>query len=273
MGGFTQQSLAPARNLHQRFQPLYRSRFGRRPVMDSLTNYSTMSPAKRVFENKDIKIRAVVGVSCCLSILGSFLIILSFILFKNRRTRAREILLHISFMDMGVGLANLIGLSVYFDKYYLYYHEHPPAYIDGLCKTQAFFAAYFTLASILWTIALAGFLYFLIIYHRTKRSIHFLRISYIFCYALPLVVSLWLVLTGKLGHSPVESSGWCTLISYNLVTERVDVYSAIFGNDLWIYLAIITIPLFYLSIRCYLASQVSDFVLQKSVYFVILRLL
>ena len=81
------------------------------------------------------------------------------------------------------------------------------------------------------------------------------------------MVSLWLVLTGKLGHSPVESSGWCTLISYNLVTERVDVYSAIFGNDLWIYLAIITIPLFYLSIRCYLASQVSDFVLQKSVYF------
>lgn len=224
--------------------------------MEKFTNTSTLSPSKNLFENKDTKIRAVVGVSCCLSILGSLLIILSYILFKKRRTRAREILLHISLMDLGVALSNLIGLSVYFDKYYFQSHENVTAYIDGLCKTQAFFAAYSTFGSILWTIALAAFLYFLIIHHRTKGALYFLRCAYLVCYALPLLVSMWLVLTGKLGHSPLDSSGWCTLISNNLATGKVDIFSTIFGNDLWVYLAIITIPVFYLSVRCYLSSQV-----------------
>ena len=245
--------------------------------MDSefFINASTLSPSKIaakwiIFDDKDIKIRAVVGVSCCLSILGSFLIILSFILFKNRRTRAREILLHISFMDMGVGLANLIGLSVYFDQYYPPYqrdHNHDykyssvRPYIDGLCKAQAFFAAYFTLASILWTIALAGFLYFLIAHHKTRISIYFHRSSYIVCYLFPLFVSLWLVFSKRLGYSPVASSGWCGLITRSPYTSKVDMYATVFGNDLWIYLATLTIPIFYFSIRCTVINQVSKIIL------------
>ena len=219
-------------------------------------NFSTMAPAQ-VFVKKDPTLRAVVGVSCSLSILGSLLIILSYILFKKRRTRAREILLHISLMDLGVALANLIGLSVYFDRFYLLDNEQVPAYIDGLCKTQAFFAAYCTYASILWTIALAGFLYFLIIHHRTRRAIYFVWLSYLVCYGLPLLLSLWLVLTKKLGHSPIDSSGWCTLITNDLQTGKVDIFITVFAYDLWIYLAIVIIPIFYLAIRCHLASQVS----------------
>ena len=224
-----------------------------------MTNWSTvMPPAEVVFMVKDPAMRAVVGVSCCLSILGSLLIILSYILFKKRRTRAREILLHISLMDLGVALANLIGLSVYFDRYYYKGHEHVAGYIDGLCRTQAFFAAYCTYGSILWTIALAAFLYFVIIHHKTKKAAYFVWTSYAICYGLPLLISLWLVLTKKLGHSPVDSSGWCSLISDDLHTKKVDIYITVFGNDLWIFLAIVTIPLFYLAIRCHLASQVSS---------------
>lgn len=229
--------------------------------MDGVNTSEISNLTGMVFMVKDTKMRAVVGVSCCLSILGSLLIILSYILFKNRRTRARQILLHISFMDLGVALANLIGLSVYFDHFYFVYkhlyHKHVPAYIHKLCKTQAFFAAYCTYASILWTIALAGFLYFLILHHRTKRAIYFLRSCYVICYALPLLVSLWLVLTEKLGYSPLDSSGWCTLLSRDLGTGKIDIFSTVFGNDLWVCLAIITIPILYLSIRCYLASQVN----------------
>ena len=223
-----------------------------------MANWSTMPPAE-VFMVKDPTMRAVVGVSCCLSILGSLLIILSYILFKKRRTRAREILLHISLMDLGVALANLIGLSVYFDRFYYTSHQthHPVAsYIDGLCKTQAFFAAYCTCASILWTIALAAFLYFVIIHHRTKRAAYFVWSCYVFCYGFPFFLTLWLVLTKRLGHSPLDSSGWCTLITDDLQTGKVDIFITVMAYDLWIYLAIVTIPLFYLAIRCHLASQV-----------------
>ena len=223
-------------------------------------NAANLTKLQTAFLVKDTALRAVVGVSCGLSIIGSLVIILSYILFKKRRTRAREILLHISLMDLGVALANLIGLSVYFDKYFVneVYNKsyEAPAYINGLCKTQAFFAAFCTYSSILWTIALAGFLYFLIVHHKTRIAIYFYWLSHIVCYILPLMVSLWLVLTNKLGYSPVNSSGWCTLIIRNIVTEKQDFFVAIFGNDLWVYLTIVTIPFLYMSIRCYLVNQV-----------------
>ena len=211
---------------------------------------------------KDKGLRAVVGVSCCLSILGSLVIILSYILFKKRRTRAREILLHISLMDLGVALANLIGLSVYFDRYYnhhLYINAsyEVPWYINGSCEAQAFFAVYCTHGSILWTIALAAFLYFLIVHSKTRIAIYFYWISHVVCYVLPLLLSLWLLLTKRLGYSPVDSSGWCSLNTRDIDGPRKDIFVATFGYDLWIYLAVVTIPIFYGCIRCYLANQVS----------------
>ena len=217
---------------------------------------------------KDVAMRAVVGVSCGLSIIGSLVIILSYILFKKRRTRAREILLHISLMDLGVALANLIGLSVYFDQYYIYNlyinaSYGVPRYIDGLCKTQAFFAIYCTHASVLWTIALAGFLYFVIVYQKSRIATYFLWSSYIFCYAVPFLVTMWLVLTKRLGYSPFDSSGWCSLIVTIAFTSdgqsyrQINLVTTIIGYDLWVYLAFVTIPIFYLSIRCHLANMVS----------------
>jgi G protein-coupled receptor 157 len=165
-------------------------------------------------------------------------------------------------MDLGVALANLIGLSVYFDQYFIKQVYDPtyevPGYIQRFCKTQAFFAAFCTYSSILWTIALAGFLYFLIVHHKTRIAIYFYWSSHIVCYVLPLMVSLWLMFTHKLGYSPVNSSGWCTLINRDIVSENPDYYITVFGNDLWVYLTIVTIPFLYMSIKCYLANQVSS---------------
>ena len=62
--------------------------------------------------------RTVVGITCGLSAVGAMLIFLSYVCFKKRRTRTREILVHISVMDFGVALANLIGDVVYFDRFY-----------------------------------------------------------------------------------------------------------------------------------------------------------
>ena len=172
-------------------------------------------------------------------------------------------------MDLGVALANLIGLSVYFDRYYNYHlYTNPashkvPSYIDGLCKTQAFFAIYCTHASVLWTIALAGFLYFVIVYPRSQIATYFLRSSYVFCYAVPFFVTMWLVMTKKLGFSPFDSSGWCSLIvtiafdSNGQSYRKVNLVTTIIGYDLWIYVAFVTIPIFYLAIRCHLINMVS----------------
>ena len=69
-------------------------------------------------------------------------------------------------------------------------------------------------------------------------------------------MSLWLVLTHRLGYAPYNSSGWCSLILKDPSTGDVDLYVTVLGYDLWIYLAMILIPLLYCSVRVYIMDQV-----------------
>lgn len=223
-------------------------------------------PNVSVFLRKEVETRAIVGVSCSLSIIGSLLIILSYFL-QKKKTRAREILFHISLMDFGVGLANLIGLSIYFDQYYRYsndgtYIYTTLSYINGLCKTQAFFAMFCSLASVFWTTALAVYLYIVILHHnKPEYAVYFVRFNYFFCYVPTFGVTLWACLTGKLGYSPYDSAGWCSLITINpLNIAKRDVFTTIFGYDLWMYLAGFLIIVIYVAIKSFLSHQVNNII-------------
>ncbi len=230
------------------------------------------------FFTKGVAVRGVVGATCCLSIVGSFLIAMSYICFKQLRTKARLVLVHISIMDFGVAAANLIGLTVYFDHFYQVVPANPNGSaspddifivppstgVHNLCVAQAFFAVYFTLGSISWTVCLALYLYFALVYYDSQHHARWFQwFSYAFGYGLPLFISLWLVLTGKLGYSPYNSSGWCTLILIDPATQERDIYAAIIGYDLWIYLTLILVPLLYLSLKGYLQNEVSTCALKK----------
>ena len=221
------------------------------------------------FLHKKAEVRMVVGITCGLSVIGSLLIILSYLCFRGLRSRARQILVHISIMDLGVAVSNLVGLSVYFDHYY----NRPNCLPDGiqadphicpvsekikdLCVAQAFFAAYFTYGSIMWTVCLSVYLYFLIIHHGTNRSKYSLYFSYIFCYVMPLILSLWFLLTDRLGYAPYNSEGWCGDILNNPMTGKPDIYAAILGYDLWIYLTFILVPVLSISVHLYIRQEVS----------------
>ena len=238
------------------------------------------------FQTKNVSLRIVVILTCSLSVIGSLLIIFSYACFRHLRSKPREILMHISLMDLGVSLANLIGAAVYFDHYFhapaagisnsslvpagsltpakpVHYELGPvsqtetptarPA-IEGLCKAQAFFAGYFTLGSIFWTIFLSMYIYLFLLYFRTKPKLPYYALctSYFASYGVPLLVSTWLVLTGHLGYGPYNSSGWCTLIIQDPSTGKQNLYVAVFGNDLWIYMATVLILILYLASRNYI---------------------
>ena len=203
----------------------------------------------------------VVGITCCLSIIGALLIILSYVCFKELRTRARTILLHISIMDLGVAASNLVGASVYFDQYY----NNPNCLPDGiqadphicpvsdtihdLCVAQAFLSVYFTLGSIMWTICLSVYLYFLLVHYRTKLAQRSLCFSYIFSYCMPLFISLWLLLTGRFGYSPYDTECWCGMKINNPLTREGEIFLVVFGYDLWIYLTIVLVPILSASVH------------------------
>ena len=172
------------------------------------------------FFNKHAALRVVVGITCCLSMLGAILIILSYCLIKDIQTKSRQILVHLSFADFGVACSNFIGVTVYFDQYI----RHCPMdtsnvnntlslsnkvsngvnsalscqALNGLCRAQAFFAAFSTLASVLWTLSLAVYIYCLVVHSSKKVHHKVLYVACIFCWGLPLLISLWLVSTGNI---------------------------------------------------------------------------
>ena len=224
-----------------------------------------------LFLNKTLGVRIAAGAASSLSILGSLLIIFTFCIFPHlRRTRTRQILLHISIMDLGVAVANLIGTIVYFDHYYYSYNnsnntltfkEDVSMSVNISCKAQAFVALYSTYGSIFWTNWLAVYLYFSVVHHyNAKISKGVLIFGYLLCYLMPLGLSSWLLATDRLGFSPYGSVGWCAIqltkgTTYSKAAK--DTIATMFGYDLWIYLTFILVPVLFVGIRAHISIEVS----------------
>ncbi len=221
----------------------------------------------------------IVGITCFFSIIGSILIILSYLLLRDMRTNARLILVHLSLADLGVGMANLFGDAVQFNKYF--YNTSAPTKSRGayslrstsmgdLCKVQAFVAHFCTISSVLWTMMLAVFMYTVITKMNhvilSKKNWKFMIFACIFSYGIPLLITIWMICTNKLGFAPSDTSGWCGGI---IIRPRPQIYyedhihykykdymAAIFGYDLWIVLTCVVIMVIYGSLHCYVRQEV-----------------
>lgn len=186
-----------------------------------------ISDLEAPFFQKEVTLRVVVGVTCFFAIIGALIIILSYCLDREIRTKSRQILVHLSIADMGVALANLIGVIVYFDQYIreciadmevlspssseytnVTHESHSISIaptsascklLHGLCKAQAFVAGYSTLASVLWTQILAVYIYCLVVlpnYVNSKIYVKIVHFAYVFCWGMPLLVCFWAIFTG-----------------------------------------------------------------------------
>ena len=207
-------------------------------------------------------LRAVSAVTCSLSIIGSVAIILSYVLIKDIRSKARELLVHLSIMNLTFSIANLTGIILPYDKYLL--HQTSGSAHDNfkrVCEAQAFFAVYGTIGSILWTLGLAVYLYFRIVSRDARLTKRVVFVLYFVCYALPLYPSLWLLVRGHYGYpkSGDESGGWCTVLIGLGKTEQghYDQELMLFMvNDIWILLTFITMVPIYLIIHCQVRAEV-----------------
>lgn len=215
-------------------------------------------------------LRIVSGSVCILSLLGSATIILTYLFVKSVRSKARELLVHISAMDLLYTTANLVGLA-------LPYHEHlvsNDAEVNGtetqypshyktyhyVCLTQAFVAIYGTVGSILWTMGLAVYLYYKIVAGSDVKTIQKVQwMLYFFCYLSPLYVSLWLMFSHGLGYSPdiTSGAGWCSLNTASGTNDSNHTLLIIMTYDVWIILGLILLLPLYLSIYTHVREMVS----------------
>ena len=225
---------------------------------------------------KPISLRAVVDVACVLTILGSATIVLSYFCSKEHRTWARYILVQLSISNMGQVLSNFVGSVANLDGSFakagkFSYDLFSPnrSVEEKLCTAQAFITISFSLSSMMWTISLAVYLYVVISSARGSSLFPGPRFSVCFahclCYGLPLLVTVWLLLSRRLGYAPYGTPGYCGLMTRVPFQERRrehqpsrDVYGEFFGYDVWLILTITLTLFFYMSTLCYLKHQASN---------------
>ncbi len=212
---------------------------------DSIPAVQTNSTTDACVYDPD-SVRVVVGVTCVLSMIGALLIILSYILIRDIRTKAREILVNLSLMDFMAAAANFIGVVTNLS-------EGKDSIEKNLCVAQASVAMYSTLSSVMWTICVAVYVFLRIMLENSKVAQRSVYAFYVICYGLPLIMTLWFAFTDKLGVDTYGGSGWCSL---KVNSPEVNTFNVVIGNDIWIYLTIILVPIIFISLHFYLRHQV-----------------
>lgn len=224
---------------------------------------------------KPLALRVVIEVVCILSAIGSSIIILSYYCYREHRTRARYILVHLSVSNIGQVVSNFIGTAANFDSTFRRASNFSydvrtwdRSVEEKLCTAQAFFTSYFGICGMLWTISLAVYLYLVILSMKQAYfTRYFVWLSYVLCYGLPLLISMWLLLSDRLGYAPYSTPGYCGLMTRRPFQpfqegEKCDpdrdMFGEFLGYDIWIFLTIFLTLLFYTSALCYLKHQVSN---------------
>ena len=203
-----------------------------------------------------VPLRVVVGVTCALSMFGSVLIILSYCIVPGIRTKGREILVNLSIMDFVAAAANGTGIAVNFDQYLGNVSDNSSHDVmNRVCVTQAVFAQYGTVSSILWTISLAVYIYFCVMVTNKKIAFRSVYVFYVLSYGLPAFVSIWYIATGKLGFDRLGGSGWCTVLTNK--QGKLQALNIFFTSDMWVYLTMFLVPVIVVALHYHLKNEVS----------------
>ena len=153
--------------------------------------------------------------------------------------------------------ANLVGLSLPYHKYLAKtandtVSESSYEVYLRVCHIQAFFAVYGTIGSVLWILGLAVYLYYRIVARDAAVTRRLVKVLYVVCYALPLYVSLWLLLDHHVGYSynATSGAGWC------FVNDDVTGLALFMTYDIWMWLGIVILIPLYLTTHIHTQLEV-----------------
>ena len=195
------------------------------------------------------------GLVCLLSIGGSTLVILTYALFKNLRTVARQLLVNLSVADIIANSSHIFGMAANLSRSRNATKDNPHLKVAAACSIQGGITVFATVACFLWTIALALHLFALIAVRRSKVRKGLVIVFYFICWGLPLTLSITYASRGFLGYEEFSHVGWCYVSSNS--THR---WIGIVGYDVWMCLVVLTLLILFLATKCYLKIKVGDFV-------------
>lgn len=141
------------------------------------------------------------------SMFGSFLIILTFLMWKDLRTIARAILVFLAIADFLTALGYVFGAVVYLESKGDYTSEAKYQY---LCRFQSFMTTTFPISSFLWTMNLAIYLFVMIVLRKGQLAKKLVIPFHIIAWGIPLAICIPAVSTGVLGEANSRTSvSWC----------------------------------------------------------------
>lgn len=148
--------------------------------------------------------------SCILSVLGAFLTIIPYILWKDLRTGIRRIITFLAVADLLTAISYLMGTINWLS--YSYTNEdqtHSCQHFYTVCEIQSFLSCWFSMSSFLWTAILALYLYCKIKFGDVSKIDRMFPIIHVISWGLPIILVFPLLATGYLGYSAFAAGGWC----------------------------------------------------------------
>ena len=196
---------------------------GSRLLGDQQLQESNYNICHRYYENHknytdpvDVGTSVVTIISSCFSILGSLLIIVTFIAFREIRTIGRAILVFLAVADFFTAAGYIFGSGVFLKYHpnFLNYSNLTTSYIY-LCKAQSFITTAFPISSFLWTTNLAVYLFVAIVLRKLQWAKRMLIVFHITAWGIPLLICIPALATNWLGPAQSRSSAsWCW-VSYD----------------------------------------------------------
>ena len=174
--------------------------------------------------------QSFVSVTTFLSILGSILIVGTFIAFKNLRTRARQILVQLSIADFAVAASQLVAVNANLKRFAGHVcmgQEQADTNFssDVFCRVQGGLTIFFTVGSFFWTIAVALFLLTVIVFESQRVGKWLTYISYPVCWGVPAVIVVVFRLRNSIGfHANVDTGNMgilCTALTSPLAKRVI----------------------------------------------------
>ena len=186
-----------------------------------------------------------------LSMVGTLIIIATFVIWHDLKTNSRRIIVFISIGDFSVACLNTVGLY------------NPPAE-NSLCEIQATLNVAAVLSSFFWTVYLSLYLYLTICRKISmaseKRVMMFFHIT---AWGLPLMIAIFAYFLNGVGYSrDMVSSGWCW-VSTDQPWWKMLLWMCLTGKS-WEIFAYLAISVFYVLVKQEVSFSSSFFFSQPS---------
>uniref|UniRef100_A0A8C7ZVL7 G protein-coupled receptor 157 n=1 Tax=Oryzias sinensis TaxID=183150 RepID=A0A8C7ZVL7_9TELE len=178
--------------------------------------------------------QVVVLCTCALSLAGSTLIFLTFVLWSDLRTTPRRLLVYLSVSDWLSAASYAYGVGKVF-------HSNS---LD--CVAQGAISTFANTSSFFWTVAIAVYLYVFIVKSSQRLADSLVLSFHLVSWGIPLAITVTAVSLNKIGYDASEVSvGWCWV----RIDARDRILWMLLTGKIWEFLAYLTLPVLYILIK------------------------